>query len=136
MLRHLVAFLLAALIVAAPASAAAPRYILVSGPRLAHPVMLDDWRENHALMLAFANTPRVRVSLMKRPRYELAMFWGWTDAQRPTSPTQANQRAWFYPAWHGARPIVNVVVNGFLAPRSASTGVLRILARHGVPTRL
>ena len=85
-----------------PANAAAPRYILISGPGLSKPVLLSDWNENLNLMLAFANAPRARSAALRglatRPRFELALFWGVPDKPVPTNPAKANQFDWFYPA--------------------------------------
>jgi hypothetical protein len=124
-----VAALAAALVLVAPAQAAAPNYILVSGPGLAKPVLLADWWENHALLLAAANAPeasdRVFRGLARRPKLDLALFWYWSDRPRPTRPSQANQHGSFYPA-HGSQP---AVIDDELAP----VRVLRIFRRHGIP---
>jgi hypothetical protein len=129
-----------ALVLAAPAQAAAPRYILVSGPALARPVLLPSWNENGALLAALVHAPRVtgRVArgLTRRPRLDLALFWGWPERPRPTRPSQANQHGWFYPARRGRPAVVDVLVNGVRVPRIVPARPLRILARHGVPTRI
>jgi hypothetical protein len=128
--------LAAALALAAPAQAAAPNYILVSGPGLARPVLLADWDENLRLLSALVNAPTVAPRLAKRPRFDLAEFWGWGGRPKPTRPTQASQHGWFYPA-HGSRPaVVDIMVGGRQVPRLAPRAVLRIFARHHVPTRL
>jgi hypothetical protein len=130
---------LVALTLAAPARAAAPNYILVSGPGLTRPVVLDDWDENLVLMSALAEAPKagraVVRRLARRPRFLLAEFWGWGGMPRPTSAAQANQRGWFYPA-RGRQPAVfRVMVDGTMAPRIAPARALAILAGHGIPTR-
>ena len=51
---------LSAAVVAAPAGAAAPRYILVTGPGLARPVLLRDWDENLRFLVALLPARRVR----------------------------------------------------------------------------
>src|SRR5205807_650244 len=56
---------LAVLALAAPATAAAPNYILVSGPGLARPVLLGDWNENLALLAAVANAPRAKAPAVR-----------------------------------------------------------------------
>jgi hypothetical protein len=129
----------AAAALAAPAHAAAPNYILVSGPGLQQPALLDDWSENAQLLLAIANAPRAKRpalrGLAKRPRYDLAEFWNWNFLPAPTDPSQATQHGLFYPA-HGRKPaIFKVVVEGTRVPRLAPARALAILARHGVPTR-
>jgi hypothetical protein len=124
---------------AAPAQAAAPNYILVSGPGLAQPVVLDDWSENGRLLVAIGNGPRAKRAalrgLARRPRYDLAEFWGWGANPRPTDPREASQHGLFYPA-HGRKPaIFKVMDQGRRVPRIASARALEILAHHGVPTR-
>jgi hypothetical protein len=127
------------LVLAAPAQAAAPNYILVSGRGLAHPALLADWRQNMKLLLAVANAPRARgravVGLSGRPRLDLAEFWAWLGRARPTSPAQASQHGSFYPA-HGSKPAVIVLtVQGITVPRLAPAFVLTTFTRHGIRTR-
>jgi hypothetical protein len=121
----------------ASARAAAPNYILVAGPGLEQPVLLDDWNENLELVVAIgrgakAKRPVLR-GLARRPRYDLAEFWNWSFLPAPTDPREASQHGWFYPA-HGRRPaLFKVMVEGKTFPRLASRTALAILARHGVP---
>jgi hypothetical protein len=129
-----------ALVLASAAEAAAPRYIMVSGPSLAKPVLLANWRENGALLATLVNARRgdgdtVRL-LTKRPRLRLGLFWGWSDRPRPSRPGEANQTGWFYPRWRSQPPVIDLLVNGARVPRIAPVGVLRVFARHGVPTRI
>jgi hypothetical protein len=129
----------AALALAGAASAAAPNYILVSGRGLARPIVLGDWNENLQLLSALATAPRAKPpvvrGLSRRPRFDLAEFWAWSGRPQPTRPSDASQHGTFYPA-HGSRPAVfAVMVDGTRAPRIAPATALRILARHGVPTR-
>lgn len=135
----LAAAVCAALVLALPAAAAAPNYILVSGRGLAHPVLLANWRENLKLMLAVANAPRARgpvTRLRARPRFDLAEFWAWGMRPRPTRPADASQHGSFYPS-HAAKPALIILqVQGIVVPRLAPPSVLRILGRHGVPTRV
>jgi hypothetical protein len=133
-IRALVLAALVALVAAGSARAAAPRYILVSGPGLPKPVLLANWQENLRFELAAANAPRARPSAtLHRPRYDLALFWGWTDEMVPTRPTDANQHGWFYPALVGRRALIDLMVNGVRAPRVAPVELLVILKLHGVP---
>jgi hypothetical protein len=130
----------AAAALVAPAHAAAPNYILVSGSRLAEPVVLDDWSENGRLLVAIGDGPRAKRAalrgLARRLRFDLAEFWGWSANSRPTDPRAASQHGLFYPA-HGRKPaIFKVMVEGTRVPRIASARALAILARHGIPTRL
>jgi hypothetical protein len=126
------------LVLSAPVKAAAPRYILVSGPGLKQPVRLANWNENHSLLLALVEARRPKASVVRtlgrRPRLDVALFWRWSDRQPPTRPRQADQHGWFYPA-RGSEPAVfDLLVNGIRVPRIAPVRTLRILARHGVPT--
>jgi hypothetical protein len=127
------------LVLAAPVKAAAPRYILVSGPGLPQPVRLANWNENHALLLALVDAPRAKASVVRRlgrrSRLDVALFWRWPERKPPTRPRGADQHGWFYPA-HGSEPAVfDLLVNGVRIPRVAPVSTLRILGRHGVPTR-
>jgi hypothetical protein len=54
----------------------------------------------------------------------------------PTQPSEANQHGWFYPARRSRPAVFEVMVAGARIPRIAPKKALRILARHGVPTRL
>ena len=133
------AVLAAAVVLAVPAQAAAPNYILVSGPGLEQSVVLDDWSENGQLLVAIGNGPRAKRpalrGLARRPRYDLAEFWAWSANPRPTDPREATQHGWFYPA-HGPKPaIFKVMVEGTKVARVATREALVVLVRHGVPTR-
>jgi hypothetical protein len=127
------------LLVVATAHAAAPNYILVSGPGIKRPILMANWSENAALLSALVYAPKAKGNavraLAKRPRFDLAMFWGWGALPRPTRPRQANQHGWFYPA-HGSKPpIVVAIANGYRVPRLVPVRALKILARHHVPLR-
>ena len=130
---------LAALFAAAPAQAAAPNYILVSGPGIRNPILLADWNENLELLGSLVDAPvakgRAVRNLARRPRFDLAEFWGWAGKRRPTRSRQANQHGSFYPAHRGHRAVV-LEVNGEKVPRLAPARALRILARHKKPTSL
>ncbi len=133
----LIGVLLAAGVVAVPAQAAAPRYILVSGPGLQRPATLGDWTENLAFVTSLLHARRPTSGWRdNRPRYQLALFWGVPAKPVPTRPSAANQHGWFYPATGGRRAVVELRVSGEDFPRVATAETLRILARHGVPTRI
>jgi len=136
----LVAALAAVLVFARPVHAAAPNYILVSGPGLKRPIILGNWSENGALLSALVSAPRAKgtvvVALARRPRFDLAEFWGWGSMPRPTRPSQANQHGWFYPAHRSKPAVIVLMVNGYRFPRLVPTAVVKILARHHVPLRL
>lgn len=135
-----VAALAAVLAFASPVQASAPNYILVSGPGIKRPIVMANWGENGALLSALVNVPEARGNavrgLARRPRFDLAEFWGWGGRPRPRRPTQANQHGWFYPAHRSKPPIIVLTVDGDQFPRLVPTVVLKILARHHVPLRL
>jgi len=128
------------LVLASPVQAAAPNYILVSGPGIKHPILLGDWDENLTLLSALVDAPRARGSavhrLAQRPRFDLGEFWAWGDRPPPTRPSEANQHGWFYPAHRSKPPVIVLMVNGYKFPRLVPSRVLKILARHRVPLRL
>lgn len=133
----LIAVLLVAGVVVVPAQAAAPRYILVSGPGLQCPAVLGDWSENLAFLTSLLHARRPTSGWSEnRPRYDLALFWGVPANPVPTRPNEANQHGWFYPATGGRRAVVKMRVSGEDVPRVATPETLRILTRHGVPTRV
>lgn len=126
-----------AAILAVPAQAAAPRYILVSGESLPRPVTLGDWNENVNLYSSLLNADRPSPGWeANRVRYNLALFWGAPEKPRPTNPAAANQHGWFYPSTGGRRAVARLLVDGQDYPRIVPPRALRILARHGIPTRL
>jgi hypothetical protein len=127
------------LVVAAPAEAAAPRYIMVSGPGLVQPVTLANWRQNLDVMMEIVNgdklAPQQRAGLADRPRLRLSLFWGW-GGKPPKWPSQSNQTGWYWPASDGAPAIVATVIGGKRDARVASLKLLGILRRHHVPLSL
>jgi hypothetical protein len=136
----LFAALATALVLASPVHASAPNYILVSGPGLKRPILLGSWSENGALLSALVNAPKAKPSvvlgLARRPRFDLAEFWGWGGRPRPTRPSQANQHGWFYPKHRSKPPVIVVTVNGGSFPHLVPASVLEILGLHHVPLTL
>jgi hypothetical protein len=132
-----VAAVLVALALASPAAAAAPNYILVSGPGLPRPVLLGNWSENGELLSAVVTAPTVSRAvarrLARRPRFLVSEFWGWGGMPRPTRPSQANQHGWFYPAHHRQPAVITLTVDGTAVPRRALPRALAIFKRHGIP---
>ena len=123
------------------AVAAAPPYIMVTGPRLAKPVLLSNWPENLALLTAMEASPRAKASeargLGTRPRLDLALFWGWSlDSPPPTKASDASAHGSFYPTYRGRPALVRMKTNGVDSVRVASPKVLSIFAKHGIPTRM
>ncbi len=130
---------LAALVPALPASAAAPRLVMISGGSLSHPIILDDWDENLTLMTAASESAGLAaLDLASRPSFQVAYFWGptWADYVAAGNPIQAlrpedaNQHGRFYPAFGSARPLLTF--EGSV--RALSPEGVAVLARHGVPT--
>jgi hypothetical protein len=121
--------------------AAAPPYIIVSGPRLAKPVLLSNWEENLTLLTAADASPRAKAAdlrtLSARPRLDLALFWGWSlDSPPPTKASDASAHGSFYPTYRGHPALIRFTTNGVDTTRVVSAKVLRIFAKHGVPTRM
>jgi hypothetical protein len=121
-------------VVAAPAGAAAPRYVLVTGAGLERPVVLANWRENLAFELAVAGAPRAVAPgrLPVRGRLALALFWVARPAP-PRTPAAADQRGWLYPATPARPAVIALRVDGRSALRLVTGDLRRILARHRVP---
>jgi hypothetical protein len=118
------------------ARAAAPNYIIVSGPSITVPVVLDDVYDNLALVAAVASAPQTSADLQRRPKLDLAgFFWNSPALPRPSNPAEATEHGVFYPAV-GTRGAIIVMTSGSPAvPRTATAQVLEILVRHGVPVR-
>jgi hypothetical protein len=116
---------------AAPAPAAAPRLVMVSGAPLATPILLSSGP-------AAPSDPHGG-----RPSLQLAMFWDagiWEPYVREgrlgsLRPEQANQFGRFYPAVAGQPALVDLPWAGTW-PKRVGPDAQAILARHGVPTRL
>jgi hypothetical protein len=133
-----------ALAIAAPARAAAPRFIIVRGPELPKPVILDDWNENLDLLVASENEGADvdPSTLSRRPYFDVVLLWGptWTRAKiealgadEIVDPGQFDR---FYPALGDQEPVIAIRLGDRLGPRAAGSTTLAILARNGVPTRL
>ena len=125
----------AAAVIAVPAQAAAPRYILVSGAYLPRPVTLGDQGENVRLFSLLLHADRPSPGWQaNRTGYDLALFWIVMGA-RPTQPAKADQHGWFYPATGGRRAVIKLLIDGQDFPRVVPPKALSILSRHGIPTR-
>ncbi len=127
-LTGLVAALLLVVLVQ-PASAAAPRLIVIEGGTLSEPVLLTDWDENLALM-----TGRSGSFLQldeSRPHFDVLEYWLTSlpaDLSPSTNLGDPQARYPFYPATGDNR----AVLGGYAAEQKA----LDVLERHGVPTRI
>jgi hypothetical protein len=129
---------------AAPARAAAPRLVMVSGAPLAKPVLLSDWEEIARLYGMLFNGPAASSEPRGgRPSLQLGLFWDagiWEPYLREgrlgsLRPEQANQFGRLYPAVPG-RPALVELPGAGTWPKRVSPQALAILARHGVPLRL
>lgn len=134
---RLAAVLLAALSSwAAGAQAAAPRFILVTGPPHPRPVLVAGQRENLDLLTDLAASPfapaRVVRTLATRPRLDLALFWTWRHREAPAHPGDASQHGWLYPRWRSAPAVVALKLDDSARPRLVSPAALAMLAHHGV----
>jgi len=121
--------------------AAAPPYIIVTGPKLAKPILLSNWEENLTLLTAAEASPRAKAkdlrTLDARPRLDLALFWGWPlDSPPPTKASDASAHGSFYPTYRGHPALIRTTTNGVTTTRVASPKVLQIFAKHGIPTRM
>jgi hypothetical protein len=103
--------LLAVVWSAAPAQAAAPRLLMVSGAPLATPILLPDWDEIATLTGLLSSGPAAPSDPRGgRTSLRLAMLWDagiWESYVRDgrlgsLRPEQANQFGRFYPAVAGA----------------------------------
>ncbi len=129
--------LAATIAAASPAHAASPRYILVTGPHLAHSVTLGSWEDNQKLYDALLSAARPAAGWQRnRERYDLALFWGVPAKPVPTDPAKASQHGAFYPATQGRRAVIELLIDGQDFPRVVPPRALSILARHGVPTQM
>lgn len=103
-------------------------------------MLLANWSENGAFVASLVHAPRPSPAVVRGlrtgPRLHLAFFWVWPQTPRPTRPRDASQHGWFYPARPGAPAVVTVLNGARRGPRIAPSRALRILARHGIPTRV
>ena len=104
-------------------------------------MLLSNWEENLALLMAIEASPRAKAAelrgLATRPRFDLALFWGWSlDSPPPTKSSDASAHGYFYPAYRGRPALARTKTNGVDTVRVASPKVLRIFAKHGIPTRM
>ena len=102
-------------------------------------MLLGNWKENLTFLLAVDNSPvlgkKPTRGLAHRRRLDVAEFWDWSGKPLPTTPRDANQHGWFYPA-HGSQvAVIELTVDGELVPRFVAAKALTILRRRGVPIR-
>lgn len=144
MAKSLLASLLAAGLLALPASAALPRLLMFDGKPLSRPVVISDWHEIARFQQAILNSPPAASrELGRRPWLRVSLFWGlqWHDyveRDQPLSalrPRGANGFARFYPAWRGPLAVVDLAFAEH-GPKLARQRALAILRRHGIPVRL
>lgn len=112
-----IALLLALSVVSVPpVEAAAPQLLMVYGGGLTEPVILGDWDENLAFLLATSGSIDVPTAeLAGRPFHSLALFWGgeWSrymaegGSLATLRPEQANQQGASIPHMAPARPFLS-----------------------------
>jgi hypothetical protein len=135
-------------------NAAAPRLILISGPLLKRPILIENWDQNARIMGGINDRVRAQSEVpVDRPFYELALFWGlewvqYVNDGRPLAalkPEQATQHARFYPAF-GAAPALVVFRDepGEMGENARRMGLTRsgeqmaldVFARYGLRVRM
>lgn len=123
-----------------PVYAAAPGYILITGRDLARPILLDDLSENFDLYQSPLRgaLPVARKTLLGRPSFDMALFWGAWEQEARTGRLRArdaDQHGRFWPAVGAAPAVIQLPLSEFPGPRLADPVALRILQRHEVPLR-
>jgi len=127
------------------ASAAAPSCILVVGPGLAKPILLDDWFENYELLISTDLDTQAIPESASRPRFQLAAFWGREnlDPRCPgdLKPESANATGTFFPAFRGSPAVIewdsSVAIGGATRRLGAPNGkAVAALQQHGIPTNV
>jgi hypothetical protein len=126
----------AQLVPADATNAAAPPFLMVTGPPHVRPILLDDQRENLRILTALVDAPFAPPAIVKgleeRPRLDLGLFWRWTWTNAPTHPADASDHGSLYPG-RGPDPAVAVVrLDGTTRPRIVPERALAILRRRGV----
>jgi hypothetical protein len=128
----------------APAQAAAPRLIMVSGEPLTGPILISDAEQVFELYQSFfQGQPVERGALEGRRSLRLGLFWDnalWEPYVREgrldeLTPERANTVGWFYPAADDRPALVDVPGYGSW-PKVANERTLGILEGSGVPVRL
>jgi hypothetical protein len=137
--------LVGAVAVPSPAHADNPWIIVVSGPLLREPVVIDDWKDNYILLTQEdLRIPASKAPLEGRTYLEMHLFWGpaWAPGslsipRRAPAAINADGHGRFYPASGGRSALV--VLDASTAARTPER-VLQlgadgeeVLARHGVP---
>lgn len=130
-----------------PAALAAPGVIVFSGGPLHTAVVLSNWAENQRLMMAVTTPIAVPDTVLaRRPRVDIAMFWGEGWSRYASSPeslailrrTRESQPGAYYPSWH-RQPAV-WVFGAIGAMRSSQRRVSRdgiaILRAHALPVAI
>ncbi len=124
-LTGLVAALLLVVLVQ-PASAAAPRLIVVEGGQLDEPVLLTDWDENLTLMTGW--TGAFQQPDESRPHFDVLEYWLTSLPAHLSPSTKLGDPQARYP-FHPATGDNPAVLGGYAAEQKA----LDVLEWHGVP---
>lgn len=120
-----------------PATAAAPRYMIVEVAPGSTRYLLDDWEAN----LGVLTGPGVDGAIpeaYRRPSLRVWLFWG--DYQRrdvedeggSLRTTSANQTGTLFPAFEGYRPVI--ALDHGVPPRYVEERAVAYLRSKGVPT--
>jgi len=121
-----------------------PRLVLISGPLLTRPILIEDWMDTSRLTAGInERADQEPKALADRPVYELALFCGmkwvtYVDDGRPLTTLtadQANQHARFYPAV-GAAPAVVVFQDepGEFGETARRMGLIRAVDQMALDT--
>lgn len=128
---------------AAPAEAAAPVIVMVSGEPLDEPVVFAGFEETVPFAEAIFEGGSIEAVVKGRPSLELALFWNdrqWEPYLRRLDelrPEQANQFGRFYPAFGGEPAAVEVEPPAEGPwPRRASDELLALFRARGVRVSL
>lgn len=145
-----VLILLASTVIASPAVAASPWFMMFYGSPLSKPIVLKNSKGDFENFIVLENTKVMYIepeSLDGRSYVKMALFWGpewqrYRDEGKPVDalrPEQANQHARFYPTVDGADALIVIdpisVSGSSVRVRRVEPEGLAVLARHGVPVR-
>jgi hypothetical protein len=106
-------------------------------------LVLADWWDNLSVVQGAAIAPVAVRPSQARPSFRLSFFWGpeWShyiDSGKPLGalrPSQTPYHGRFWPAVGRLPAIVDVGHGANVGPRRATTKMLRVLVRNGVPVR-
>jgi hypothetical protein len=112
--------------------------MLIHGSRLEKPILVTDWKENHALVSSLSEEGAAKQEdLTNRDYLDISLFWGpeWLEYKikggsfEALTPEKGNQKARLYLARGDSPPVF--VFEG-KAPRYVGAEGVRVLVQHGV----